>query len=203
MKDDLLCGGAFCWIARRRGLLTVTLACLALANVLWGRAEPVHLLGPGWWSPVSLLLWVFLVAGITVRIWGAGNLRKNKEVTRTGVYRMVRHPLYLGNCLLFLVFFASVGGVVGLVLFTLLLFGVHYPVMIQEEARLAREYPGQFADHRRLRRLVPDLSALPEALDSDCFSWSRVRANYGTRTLWALVLLPCLPEALEMLRDLV
>jgi hypothetical protein len=85
----------------------------------------------------------------------------------------------------------------------LLLFGSHYPAMIQEEARLAREYPSQFTDHCRLRRLVPDLRALPEALESDCFTWSRVRANYGARTLWALVLLPLLPEVLEALRDLV
>lgn len=200
---DLLCGGVFYWLARRRGLLTVTLACLTLANVLWGGAKLIHLLGPDL-SPGGLFLWVLLVLGITIRIWGAGNLRKNKEVTRTGIYRMVRHPLYLGNCLLFLVFFASMGGgVLRPALCMLVLFCAHYPAMIQEEARLAREYPGQFADHCRISRLVPDLRALPEALASDCFSWSRVRANYGARTLWALVLLPLLPEGLAVLQGLV
>jgi protein-S-isoprenylcysteine O-methyltransferase Ste14 len=199
MGDLFLCG-SFRWVAKRRGLLTVILAVVALVNVLWGNIAPVHLVGPER-SPASPVLWALILAGIVVRIWGAGNLHKNQEVTQTGIYRMVRHPLYLGNCLIFLVFFLSVSGpVLGLSLFFLLLFGVHYPLMFQEEERLAREYPRGFEEYRRLPRLVPRLGSLREAVASDRFSWRQVRENYGARTLWALVVLPALPEALELLR---
>jgi len=37
------------------------------------------------------------VAGELVRIWAAGHLEKGREVTRSGPYRLTRHPLYLGS----------------------------------------------------------------------------------------------------------
>jgi protein-S-isoprenylcysteine O-methyltransferase Ste14 len=36
------------------------------------------------------------VAGEALRIWAAGHIEKGREVTRSGPYRLVRHPLYLG-----------------------------------------------------------------------------------------------------------
>jgi hypothetical protein len=35
--------------------------------------------------------------GEGIRIWSAGHLEKSREVTRSGPYRVVRHPLYLGS----------------------------------------------------------------------------------------------------------
>jgi protein-S-isoprenylcysteine O-methyltransferase Ste14 len=37
------------------------------------------------------------VAGEGIRIWAAGHLNKSREVTRSGPYRVVAHPLYLGS----------------------------------------------------------------------------------------------------------
>src|SRR5436190_20025012 len=37
------------------------------------------------------------VAGELIRIWAAGHLNKSREVTRSGPYRFVAHPLYLGS----------------------------------------------------------------------------------------------------------
>jgi protein-S-isoprenylcysteine O-methyltransferase Ste14 len=37
------------------------------------------------------------VAGEGIRIWAAGHLNKSREVTRSGPYRFVAHPLYLGS----------------------------------------------------------------------------------------------------------
>jgi protein-S-isoprenylcysteine O-methyltransferase Ste14 len=36
-------------------------------------------------------------AGETLRFWAAGHLNKSREVTRSGPYRLVAHPLYLGS----------------------------------------------------------------------------------------------------------
>ena len=40
------------------------------------------------------------VAGESIRIWAAGHLNKSREVTRSGPYRFVAHPLYLGSSIL-------------------------------------------------------------------------------------------------------
>ncbi len=37
------------------------------------------------------------LAGEGIRIWAAGHLNKSREVTRSGPYRFVAHPLYLGS----------------------------------------------------------------------------------------------------------
>jgi len=36
------------------------------------------------------------LAGELIRIWAAGHLNKAREVTSSGPYRYVGHPLYLG-----------------------------------------------------------------------------------------------------------
>jgi protein-S-isoprenylcysteine O-methyltransferase Ste14 len=188
-------------ISRRRGLLISLFAAVAVVDVLWGRAEPVDFLSPDGWR-LSVWLWALLVVAVVVRVWGAGNLSKNREVTRTGVYRMVRHPLYLGNYLVFLVFFLSFGDLALGIPLAVLTLALHYPLMLQEEARLAGEYPDAFPACRRTPRLLPDLRAFPAALASDCFSFARVRRNRGARSLLAL-LLPFGMEVLARLKDLV
>src|SRR4029077_3025645 len=40
---------------------------------------------------------VVAVAGEAIRFWAAGHLNKSREVTRSGPYRLVAHPLYLGS----------------------------------------------------------------------------------------------------------
>lgn len=38
--------------------------------------------------------------GELVRVWAAGHLEKGREVTRSGPYRVTRHPLYIGSALI-------------------------------------------------------------------------------------------------------
>jgi protein-S-isoprenylcysteine O-methyltransferase Ste14 len=51
--------------------------------------------------------WRTLAAGAAVggigegiRIWAAGHLEKSREVTRSGPYRYMRHPLYVGSSIM-------------------------------------------------------------------------------------------------------
>lgn len=192
----------FYWISRRRGPLSVSLGLIALACSLWGETGPMDLLGsdasPYWFAPWSLAL-----AGAGARMWGAGNLAKNKEVTRTGIYCMVRHPLYLGNCLIYLAFLVTMDGLlVGSLLFAVL-YALHYPPMVQEEARLAREYPQAFEAARGTPRLIPNVLRVREAIATDRFSLERFHRNYGLRALWGPILLPVVAEVLGELRTLV
>jgi protein-S-isoprenylcysteine O-methyltransferase Ste14 len=189
IHDVALCK-TFRWIARRRGLLISLAAAVAISDVLWGNARPVEFLGANR-SQYGVALWCLALLGVLVRFWAAGNLHKKEEVTRTGIYRMVRHPLYLGNCLIYLAFFLSFGDLpLGLGLFFLLLVPVHYPTMLQEEAQLAKDHPLQLAAHRGTPRLVPNLFALREALATDRFCIHQALRNRAAGCLLALPLLP-------------
>ena len=42
----------------------------------------------------------FAIAGEGIRIWASGHLNKSREVTRSGPYRFVAHPLYLGSSII-------------------------------------------------------------------------------------------------------
>jgi protein-S-isoprenylcysteine O-methyltransferase Ste14 len=40
------------------------------------------------------------LVGEACRIWAAGHLEKGLEVTRSGPYRLTRHPLYMGSAII-------------------------------------------------------------------------------------------------------
>ena len=72
------------WLARRRvtlGFVTAVTAIL-LAHPTWAS-----------WRYGLLVA----AAGEGIRIWAAGHLEKSREVTRSGPYRWMRHPLYVGS----------------------------------------------------------------------------------------------------------
>ena len=71
-------------LARRRVTLGFVTAVVA-----------VVLADPTWASWRYGLL--VAAAGEAIRIWAAGHLEKSREVTRSGPYRWMRHPLYVGS----------------------------------------------------------------------------------------------------------
>jgi protein-S-isoprenylcysteine O-methyltransferase Ste14 len=75
------------WLARKRvalGLVTAV-AAIVLARPTW----------TSWWVGLGVAL-----AGEGLRVWAAGHLEKGREVTHSGPYRLTRHPLYAGSCIL-------------------------------------------------------------------------------------------------------
>ena len=69
----------------------VTIGFLLAVFVLWLAAPTRSSIAMG--LPIA-------VAGESIRIWAAGHLNKSREVTRSGPYRFVAHPLYLGSSIL-------------------------------------------------------------------------------------------------------
>lgn len=51
---------------------------------------------------VTSILWgaAIAVPGELLRIWAAGHLNRWREVTRSGPYRLMRHPLYVGSSIM-------------------------------------------------------------------------------------------------------
>jgi uncharacterized membrane protein len=74
-----------------------------------------------WADPRPELFWpgaVIATIGILFRLYASGFVMKNKELSTTGPYALVRHPLYTGNILMLLGFCLANGmwwsGVVGI-----------------------------------------------------------------------------------------
>jgi protein-S-isoprenylcysteine O-methyltransferase Ste14 len=74
-------------LARRRVTLGFGVALLAaiVADPTW----------PAWRAGLAVAL-----AGEALRVWAAGHLEKSREVTRSGPYRWMRHPLYGGSAVI-------------------------------------------------------------------------------------------------------
>jgi protein-S-isoprenylcysteine O-methyltransferase Ste14 len=177
-------------VRRRRPILTALLVLAAPAHTLLTGARPVDLLttAPGW---RVIAAWSLMLLGVAIRLWGSGNLRKNQEITSTGVYAMVGHPLYTGSLAMFLAFFLTVGDLgIGIALFLALVALVYYPTMMGEEEYLGLKFPDQIEARRRLPRLIPDPRRLPRALRTDRFSLAASNTNLGLRSLGFLIGLP-------------
>jgi len=91
-----------------------------------------------------------LVAGIgqAFRIWAAGHLEKSREVTRSGPYRLVRHPLYAGSSLMGLGF-AIAAAHAGAALIVAAYLGFTFAAAIRtEEAYLRERFGDQYDAYR-------------------------------------------------------
>jgi len=135
------------------------------------------------------------LAGLAVRAWAAGHLRKEKELTVSGPYQYTRNPLYLGN----LIIGVGVGlaasslPVAGILVVYFLLF---YPVIIvKEKERMARLFPDAYRSYRAFVPLFIPRIRKSAGGGNGAFHWSiyrknkEVRAVTGTAAFWILLVL--------------
>jgi protein-S-isoprenylcysteine O-methyltransferase Ste14 len=150
-----------------------------------------------------------IALGAALRSWGAGHLVKTAELTTTGPYAHLRHPLYLGTLLAGSGVALMAGGVWALgvlALFVPWFFGSYFPRKERTESARLREIYGEAFS--RYRDAVPALwprwtAWRPEAAGAkDAARWSFERysdnnelgtllglvalvAVFGVRTAWA------------------
>jgi protein-S-isoprenylcysteine O-methyltransferase Ste14 len=151
-------------VARRLARVRVPAGFLTSAVVL-------VIAHPTWrtWS-VGLLV---ALAGEAFRVWAAGHLEKSREVTRSGPYRLTRHPLYVGSSIIALgVVVAARSVIVALV--TAIYMGATIAAAIRtEEAFLSHAFGTTYEEYR-------DARAEPMTRR---FSWARARRNREYRAL--------------------
>ena len=134
-------GGLVKTIARRR----VALGFVSAA-VMFVLARPT-------WESWRAGLLVAAV-GECLRIWAAGHLEKGREVTRSGPYRFLRHPLYAGSMLIAVGVAISARGALPALLAGLYM-GVTVAAAIQVEEAHLREAFGTAYDDYRVSRADP------------------------------------------------
>jgi protein-S-isoprenylcysteine O-methyltransferase Ste14 len=147
-------------LARRR----VPLGFVASAVVVW-------LATPSWrtWSAGLIVACL----GEAFRIWAAGHLEKSREVTRSGPYRLTRHPLYVGSSIIALGVVVAANSAVVAVIAAVYMVATIAAAIRTEEAFLRRAF-GPTYDEYRVSRAEPMRRA---------FSWARAMRNREYRAL--------------------
>jgi protein-S-isoprenylcysteine O-methyltransferase Ste14 len=152
------------WLARRR----IALGFLCAAVAFWLARPTARSLAIG--SAIA-------VAGELVRIWAAGHLEKGREVTISGPYRFLRHPLYAGSSIIG-AGIAVASASVTVALLTAVYLGATLAAAIKtEERHLTEKFGDAYPDYRRGRA----------AGASRAFSASRAMRNREYRAVGGLV----------------
>ena len=111
--------------------------------------------------------------GEALRLWAAGHIRKGREVTASGPYRLTRHPLYLGSLVMGLGFVVAAANVVVatvVVGYLVIMLGV---AITLEEAMLREKFGADYDRYARGKLDIADRR----------FSLSLARRNGEYRTL--------------------
>jgi hypothetical protein len=82
--DSAPATGGIAWLARRRVMLGFVFGAIVFAAA---RPTPATLAVGG----------AIACVGEALRVWAAGHLNKSREVTTSGPYRWLAHPLYVGS----------------------------------------------------------------------------------------------------------
>jgi hypothetical protein len=107
-----------------------------------------------WWlaapTPATLLVGAPVAAvGEALRIWAAGHLNKNRELTASGPYRWLAHPLYVGSSVMAGGLALACASVVAAGLIAIYL-GVTLTAAVKnEEAFLRRTFGDRYDRYRR------------------------------------------------------
>ncbi len=91
---------------------------------------------------------VLVVAGVLVRSWAAGHVRKDKVLETHGPYAFVRHPQYLGNMLLALGLCTASGLPWSFAVWAAVWVLFYVPAVGREDRRLLNRFGDQWTEWR-------------------------------------------------------
>jgi protein-S-isoprenylcysteine O-methyltransferase Ste14 len=155
----------------------VTLGFIVGALCFWF-AEPS-------WRTI-LIGGLIAIPGESLRLWAAGHIEKGREITRSGPYRFIRHPLYLGSSIMAIGFAVAAGSGLVVLLVALYMGLTLLAAMRTEEVALDEKFNGEYSAYREGRAQPVERP----------FSWQRVIANREYRAAagvaLGLALLACI-----------
>jgi protein-S-isoprenylcysteine O-methyltransferase Ste14 len=131
---------------------------------------------------------VVSAAGLGLRGWSAGTIRKGEMLTTTGPYAYVRNPLYVGSFLIGAGLALAGGSWLWLVLFVAFFVTVYGPTIAAEAERLTEQFGQRYVDYsKQVPAFVPRLSSFgrpfrandrPDgSFEGATFRWSQYERN--------------------------
>lgn len=153
---------------RKVTLKTAPVYILSMALLFYARPQPRFFL-------IGLPL---ILSGESLRLWAAGHLSKNREVTTTGPYAYVKNPLYLGTFLMMIGFCLLAGQWLILAAGLIVFFIYYVPFKKKREADRLREIFGSEWDEydRSVPDYIPRFSPY-ERRGRRLWEWARVLSN--------------------------
>ncbi len=136
-----------------------------------------------------------VLAGLGLRGYASGYVKKNTELTVTGPYAWTRNPLYLGSMLLAFGFAGAAREPLLAAAWAVLFAAVYRPVIRAEEAFLRERFPAFVFYARKVPRLLPwrlpaRSGGAPGRFDPNLYRKHReYQAALGAAALYALLLL--------------
>ncbi len=162
------------FLIRRRIILSSALfAAMVVANITLG-VKPhdpfdVH-------DPLSMTGVTLVVAGLALRSWAVGILKKDAELATQGPYRLIRNPLYVGSFLMMFGFCALVGNAFNLLVLLGPIVAIYSVKVRQEERFLAALFAADWPAYQRSTpRFVPRLGRANLASDWRLSQWLHAR----------------------------
>jgi protein-S-isoprenylcysteine O-methyltransferase Ste14 len=148
------------WLVYRRVRISLAIfAFLLVEDVLVG-AEPHGIFA--YRDPIAVTGCMLIFAGLAIRSWSAGILRKNRELTTTGPYAVVRNPLYVGSFFIMCGFCTLIDDVENIYIVLGPIAGLYVLQVLHEERHLARLFAGHWAEYAAaVPRFVP--RSIPKA----------------------------------------
>jgi protein-S-isoprenylcysteine O-methyltransferase Ste14 len=133
---DSAWGGLRARLARRRVALgfVAALAAVILAKPTW----------PSWALGLAVAC-----LGEAIRVWAAGHIEKGQEVTTSGPYRLMRHPLYVGSSVMALGVMLAARSVSLAVLTTVYMAATIGAAVGTEEAHLRHKFGAAYDRYAR------------------------------------------------------
>lgn len=130
--------------------------------------------------PTLSLGMLISAAGLLLRGWSAGTIRKGEALTTSGPYAFVRNPLYVGSLLIGAGLAVAGGTWLWLVLFLGFFTVVYGPTVAMEAERLTEQFGQRYVDYSAavpafIPRLTPFRGAEPTT--SAAFAWSQYERN--------------------------
>lgn len=125
-------------------------------------------------DPLAIASLVLIFAGLIVRTWAAGTLRKQKQLASTGPYALVRHPLYFGSFLMMIGFGLLFHDPITLWAVAGPVAWLYWQAIKSEERKVASLFPAEWPAYaRRVPRLIPYRPAAISFQDWSLAQWRR------------------------------
>ena len=166
------------------GRQSLFLFCLAGLLVVWFGQEN------GLWTGL-----IVLTVGHSIQIWAAGSLTKNRTLSASGPYAIVRHPMYAGRFLVGLGLGLIIGRLWLLPFYVVLFFIYAVRRTNQEEDRLRERFGDKYATFCHcVPRWLPRIRSI-RSLRGGSFEWERVGENGQWRAALGLAAIAVLVVA--------
>jgi len=132
-------------------------------------------------------------AGLIIRAWASGHLRKEKALAVSGPYRYSRNPLYLGNSIIGAGIVVTARSWWVMAIFAIYI-GIFYPlIIIRERDRMKHLFPGEYEEYgRQVPLFCPSLLKRHRGAPVR-FNWrlyaqnKEYRALMGAAVFWLLL----------------